>query len=122
MENGEKHSEIIQKLMVATNKIDGVYYYFAKRLGLKENEFFFLYALSDGKPHTQKEICDLWLIPKTTLNTVVRGLSPSGVYPILRRRTFAGKENGADPVGKAVCGRCPGAGARGGKPGDDKDA
>lgn len=68
----QDYSERIRKLMIATNKIDGVYYYFAKRLGLKENELALLYALSDGRAYTQKEICELWLIPKTTLNTVVR--------------------------------------------------
>lgn len=72
MKNAADYPERIRKLMIATNKIDGVYYYFAKEMGLKENEFCFLYALSDGRQYTQKEICDLWLIPKTTLNTVVR--------------------------------------------------
>lgn len=104
MENGEKHSEIIQKLMVATNKIDGVYYYFAKRLGLKENEFFFLYALSDGKPHTQKEICDLWLIPKTTLNTVVRGCLRQGYIRFCEGGHSREKKMVLTPSGKRYAG------------------
>lgn len=66
------YSAAIQTLMLATNKIDGVYYYFARQMGLKENELAFLYALHDGKPHTQKEISEVWIIPKTTLNTVVK--------------------------------------------------
>lgn len=31
-----------------------------------------LYALNDGKPHLQKEICEHWLVPKTTINTNIR--------------------------------------------------
>ena len=40
--------------------------------GVPENLLALFYALADGKPHSQKEICEDWLIPKTTVNTVVR--------------------------------------------------
>lgn len=62
----------IRELTYILNKIDGQYYFCAKHLGLKENELAILYALDDGRQHTQKEIGELWLIPKTTVNTIVR--------------------------------------------------
>lgn len=31
-----------------------------------------MYALNDGKPHSQAEICRDWSVPKTTLNTIVK--------------------------------------------------
>ena len=31
-----------------------------------------LYALSDGGHYTQKQICEEWLIPKTTINTLIK--------------------------------------------------
>lgn len=80
---------LIRRLMLATTKIDGAYYFFAKKLGIKENMLALLYALDDGKPHTQKQICDDWLIPKTTINTNIKELIHSGHIALLpgeRRR------------------------------------
>lgn len=63
--------EKIRRIMVCVNRIDGIYYKLAKRIGVKENTLSLFYALSDGKPHSQKEICDEWLVPRSTLNTIV---------------------------------------------------
>lgn len=69
------HSESqgnIRKIMISVNRIDGIYYRLAKRIGIKENTLSLFYALSDGQPHSQKEICDEWLVPRSTINTIVR--------------------------------------------------
>jgi DNA-binding MarR family transcriptional regulator len=58
--------------MICVNVIDGVFAMGAKKIGVKANMLSLLYALDDGRPHTQKEICEHWLIPKTTINTIVR--------------------------------------------------
>ncbi|MBS5145185.1 MAG: MarR family transcriptional regulator [Butyricicoccus pullicaecorum] len=68
----------IRRLMIALNKIDGIYYLIAKKSGTKENMLSLLYALSDGKSHSQKQICEEWLIPRTTINTVVKECINSG--------------------------------------------
>ena len=44
----------------------------ARKLGIKDNTLALLYALDDGAPHSQIEICRQWMIPKTTLNTIVQ--------------------------------------------------
>ena len=62
----------IRKIMVSINRIDGIYYQWAKRIGLKDNMLALLYALSDGNLHSQKQISEEWLIPKTTINTVIQ--------------------------------------------------
>jgi DNA-binding MarR family transcriptional regulator len=62
----------IRELMVAVNVIDGIYEMVAKKIGIKINTLALLYALDDGQPHSQKEICEEWLIPPTTLNTIVK--------------------------------------------------
>lgn len=62
----------IRQIMIAVNVIDGIYDSIAKKIGIKENLLTLLYALDDGKIHSQKEICDEWFIPKTTINTIVK--------------------------------------------------
>ena len=79
----EDSYENIRRLMLAINKIDGSYYFFARKLGVKENTLALLYALDDGKPHSQKQICEDWLIPKTTVNTVVKELQEAGYITLL---------------------------------------
>ncbi|MCQ4988399.1 MarR family transcriptional regulator [[Clostridium] symbiosum] len=66
------YREEIRRIMVSVNVIDGIYAMGAKKIGIKDNSLSLLYALDDGKPHSQKEICEYWLIPKTTLNTIVK--------------------------------------------------
>lgn len=65
-------TENARRLILAATRMDGVYYYFARCSGLPENLLALLYALEDGRPHSQKEICEDWMIPKTTINTIVR--------------------------------------------------
>lgn len=72
----------IRRLMIALNQIDGIYYYIAKKAGTKGNMIFLLYALSDGQPHSQKQISEEWLIPKTTINTVVKECIQKGYVKV----------------------------------------
>lgn len=68
----------IRQIMIAINVIEGVCDMIAKKIGMKENTLTLLYALDDGKTHSQKEICNEWLIPKTTLNTIVKECVEAG--------------------------------------------
>lgn len=62
----------IRRIMLSINQIDGIYYQWARKIGLPENMLALLYALSDGKPCSQKQVSEEWLIPKTTINTLVK--------------------------------------------------
>ena len=68
----------IRRLTLAATKNDGAYYYFARRLHINENTLTLLYALGDGQAHSQKQVCDDWLLPKTTVSTNVRELREAG--------------------------------------------
>lgn len=74
----EKYRDEVRKLMISVNVVDGAYALYAKRLGIKENALSLLYALDDGQSHSQKEICEQWLIPRTTMNTVVKECVAAG--------------------------------------------
>lgn len=75
---------LIMRLDTAINKLDGAYYLWARRHLLKENTLSVLYALDDGKPHTQAQIARDWLIPRSTVNTVVKELVALG-YALLTK-------------------------------------
>lgn len=79
----EMHREDIRRLMVASHMLDGVYARMAKKLGIKETTLTLLYALDDGQPHTQIEICREWMIPKTTLNTIVMECVQKGTVELV---------------------------------------
>lgn len=75
--------ESVRQLLIAINKIDGIYYLCSRKLGIKYTTLTLLYAISDRKPHTQKEVCDDWLIPKTTLNTIVKDMVKEGYVALM---------------------------------------
>ena len=52
----EEKQRLIRRLTQAFNRIDGAYYYCARRLGVEENTLALLYALDDGRPHSQKQV------------------------------------------------------------------
>lgn len=65
------HKEI-KDIMIWINSINQTYSKIANNLLIKEDLLKLLYALDDGLPHTQSDICKAWDIPKTTLNTIVQ--------------------------------------------------
>jgi DNA-binding MarR family transcriptional regulator len=85
MGNGDE----IRRIGRATSALDGIYWSIAKTSGIKENMFWLLYALDDNKLHTQKQVCDEWLIPKTTINTLIKECKTAGyitLQPIAGRK------------------------------------
>ena len=65
-------------------RIDGFYREFAKRLDVKENLLWILYALNDGNMHSQKEICDNWDLPRSTVNTIMKELELDGYIELIQ--------------------------------------
>lgn len=70
--------------------VDAAYDEFAKASGVASPTLMWiLYALNDGKEHTQREICIDWALPKSTVNTVMSELKQSGyieMVPIKGKR------------------------------------
>lgn len=98
MENSYK---TVRRLMLATNKINGAYYVCARKLGVNENTLALLYALDDGRAHSQKQISDEWLIPKTTVNTIVKELASAGYVALLTKEHSREKTVSLTKSGKA---------------------
>lgn len=61
----------VRRLMVAIDRLDEVYYSAHRQSGIKDSLFVLMYALADGAPRSQKQICEEWHIPRSTINTVV---------------------------------------------------
>lgn len=70
--------ENIRRFAKASCALDGIYWYIAKKSGIKENLFWLLYALDDDEQHTQKQICEDWQFPKTTINTLIKECEAAG--------------------------------------------
>ena len=75
MTTKEANSSIISN----TSMIDGAYYYAAKHSGVNENELMMLYFLYDGNEHSQHSLSQKLMMPKTTVNTVVKALNGRGL-------------------------------------------
>ena len=73
------------RAMRALNRIDSQYVQMRRAIGVKESLFVLLYACADGEPRSQKEICDEWYLPRSTLNTVVREQVKAGNVELVPR-------------------------------------
>lgn len=80
---------LIKRLMQCVNRIDGKYYSLTTKSAGGENRITVLYALYDHGELSQKSLCNDWLIPKTTINTIIHKLMDEGFVEISAR---AGKE------------------------------
>lgn len=89
--NEAEMTRLVRRLALVTNRMDGAYYLYARQHGVNENALTLLYALDDGEPHSQKQVCEEWLMPKTTVNTIVRQLEAEG-YLTLRHDEGRGRE------------------------------
>lgn len=71
--------EFFHELGTLIYQIDGIYTKYIKLNNIKSsNELWILYALNDGKDHSQKQIAEDWDIPRTTINTIVKDLEKKG--------------------------------------------
>ena len=77
--------EKVRRFMIAFNRIDALYVDSVRTFGVKGNLFFLFYAIADGKVYSQKQICDDWRIPRTTLNTIVRDCVKDGLVKLVPR-------------------------------------
>ena len=63
--------------------VDAFYDEFAKQSNVSSALLWVLYALGDGKPHTQIEISNDWELPKTTVNTVIKEIQKDGYVELV---------------------------------------
>lgn len=70
--------ETARRLILALYNIDEVYYLNEGQRKISDAELSVMYALDDGKPHSQREISQEWLVPKTSVNTIVKRWEKEG--------------------------------------------
>lgn len=71
--------ETARRLILALCKVDVVYLASEKNKPISDAEYCFMYALDDEQPHSQKDIGQEWLIPKTTINTIAKRWEREGL-------------------------------------------
>ncbi len=71
-----------KRLILALYHIDEIYYTSEKKKRLSDAELCIMYALDDGKPHSQREIAEEWLVPKTTINTITKRWEKEGLLTL----------------------------------------
>ena len=68
----------------ALYRLDGVYTGFARESGAgSATLLWILYALNDGREHSQHEICQSWDLPKSTVNTIMKDLVKKGFVTLV---------------------------------------
>lgn len=68
----------LRRMMMAIGRIDEAYFRSVRALGMTDHLFVLFYAVADGAAHSQKQICQAWSVPRTTLNTVVQACVKKG--------------------------------------------
>ncbi|WZL80334.1 helix-turn-helix domain-containing protein [Vallitaleaceae bacterium 9-2] len=84
----------IKAVTTAMSRTNELYGYWAKKEGLNYNSLAILDAINTSEICTQKKICDEWLIPKQTVNTICKEL--------LENRYIYFEENSADKRSKII--------------------
>lgn len=98
-----------RRLIRALYNIDETYYLNEGKRKLSDTELCVMYALDDGKPHSQIEISQNFILPKTSVNTIIKRWEKEGYLtmtsiPGKRREMYillteAGKEYAAGFLG-----------------------
>lgn len=97
----ENQREYVRELMVTINRIDGLWYRLARKSRRKVNTLSLLLALDDGKARTQSQICEEWIIPKTTINTIVKECLQLGYIELSKSKSAKEKLVSLTPKGQA---------------------
>lgn len=79
---------------------DEIYAAIAKKIGVSFHTLMVLYALDQDQGSTQSKISKTWLIPKQTLNTVIKDLQSKGYVKLETGRNQKEKLVYFTPIGK----------------------
>ena len=70
--------EQIEAINSTMNRINELYAKWAKKHGLNYNSLMIIYAMYEMKICTQKQICNEWMMPKQTVNSIFMELRDKG--------------------------------------------
>lgn len=88
---GEHIKGQLEKMNQQVKELTAIYHSVASRSGISDNEFWVWYALLvlEGE-YSQQDICDIWSLPKQTVNTIIANLSKKGLLVL---ETIPGTRN-----------------------------
>ncbi|KXT85709.1 hypothetical protein STRDD11_00247 [Streptococcus sp. DD11] len=67
-----------RSLMKSVNRVEFVFEAIQKSLGEKGKLGWLFYVLDDGQAHSQKQLSKDWMIPRSTLNAIVKKAEEEG--------------------------------------------
>ena len=91
---------LLDHFYICCNRMDGLYYLAARKLGVKENALALLYTLNDGKTRSQKQLAQELFIPKTTINTIVKEYMAAGYITLVPAEHSREKHIALTPAGQ----------------------
>lgn len=86
----------------------GIYHRAASKCGVSDNEFWVWYTLiATGEEYSQQDICEMWSLPKQTINSVIAHLREKGylsleVVPGTRNRKIIRLSESGKAFGKKI--------------------
>lgn len=104
----EQLKQQLETINQQIKELTGIYHQAAAGLGISDNEFWVWYTLLVmGEEYSQQDICDLWSLPKQTVNSVVLNLVKKGyvtleVVPGTRNRKLLHLTEAGNAYGKTV--------------------
>lgn len=75
----ERIKEQLEMMNQQVKELAAIYHGAAGKYGISDNEFWVWYALLvlEGE-YSQQDICDMWFLPKQTVNSIVANLARKG--------------------------------------------
>lgn len=71
----EQTKQQLEILNQQIKELTGIYHQAAVELGISDNEFWVWYTLMVmGEAYSQQDICEIWSLPKQTVNSVVMNM------------------------------------------------
>lgn len=104
----EQTKQQLENLNQQIKELSGIYHQAAVRLGISDNEFWVWYTVFVmGEEYSQQDICEIWSLPKQTVNSVVmnmvkRGFIKLEVVPGTRNRKLLRLTDKGKSYGEAV--------------------
>lgn len=75
----EHIKEQLEKMNQQVKELAAIYHGIASKSGISDNEFWVWYAmLILENEYSQQDICDMWSLPKQTVNSIISALSQKG--------------------------------------------
>ena len=81
--------QTIRQFIIAISKLEKTYAARSSKFGSQSSELWLMYTLDDGQPHSQRQICDEWGFPRTTINSTIKKCETAGyltLFPIPGKR------------------------------------